>query len=337
MRRAVGSTGWHEAGGAGGPRRRRGGRTRTAVVTGALVLGLAAAGTACTDKGGGTTTPTTPAPTTSGAGSSPSVLTGLPGAAGKVLAVKIDNVGQARPQTGLNNADIVYGIEVEGGLSRLMAVFDSNHLPATVGPVRSARQTDIQLLAQYDHPALAFSGAQSRLLPVLKADKNLVTVTGTNAFFRKSDRPAPHNEYLRTKGVADRAGVAKDIGLRFSGRIPAGGTAATTAKATMPSARFTFTWNGKQYRVAMDGTGSPWTADNVIIQHVTVKESDFHSRTGFVPFSQTVGQGTATILRDGHSYAARWSRPADSAGTTYSVGGKTLPLHPGRTWIILEP
>jgi hypothetical protein len=304
-------------------------RARAAVTGTAAVLALLLA-SACTDKGGGAS-PTAPP------SSSRSVLTGEPGGAGRVLAVKIDNVGPARPATGLDDADLVYAIEVEGGLSRLMAVFDTHRLPAVVGPVRSARETDLQLLAAYDRPALAFSGAQSKLLPVLRADADLIPVTGTGAFFRRQGRPAPHNEYLRTEGLADRAGTAADIGLRFAAAVPAGGVARTKVSASMPSARFSFAWDGAHYRVSMDGVRSPWTADNVIVQHVTVKESRFHSRTGFVPFSQTVGSGTAVVLRDGRSYAARWNRPGEDDGTAYTVGGRTLPLHPGRTWIVLEP
>jgi hypothetical protein len=302
-------------------------RTVGAVTAGALLLGLAAA---CTTTSDHTTTPTRGPATTS-------VLTGTHGPAGRVLAVKIDNVSAARPQTGLNSADLVYAIEVEGGLSRLMAVFDSNHLPQVVGPVRSARETDLQLLAQYDHPALAFSGAQSKLLPVLKKSPDLIARTGTSAFYRDSGRPAPHNEYLHPKGLADGAGGAKDIGLHFAAAAPAGGTAATHASASMPAARFSFTWNGSQYRVAMDGVRSPWTADNVIIQHVTVKQSQFHSRSGFVPFTQTVGHGSATLLRDGRSYALSWDRPDASDGTAFTAQGHDVPLHPGRTWIVLEP
>jgi hypothetical protein len=276
---------------------------------------------------------------TDGSDSSPrarSVLTGEPGTAGRVLAVKIDNVRAARPQTGLGSADLVYGIEVEGGLSRLMAVFDSGHLPATVGPVRSARETDLQLLAAYNKPALAFSGAQSKLLPVLKGS-GIQSRTGTGAFFRNRSRPVPHNEFLHTKGLTDGAGEAKDIGLRFSAKTPAGGTPATVTSAAMPAARFTFTWDAPRYRVSMDGSRSPWTADNVIIQHVKVRESRFRSRTGFVPFSETVGQGTGVVLRDGRSYEVRWSRPTADSGTAYTRDGRTVPLRPGRTWIILAP
>jgi hypothetical protein len=296
----------------------------------ALALALVAGCTGAGGGGGG-------AGDTGTGAASQSFLTGEPGAAGHVLAVKIDNVPAARPQTGLNDAAIVYAIEVEGGLSRLMAVYDSNHLPSVVGPVRSARETDVQLLAQYDKPALAFSGAQSALLPELKKSKDLVAVTGTKDFFRNHSRPAPHNEYLHPENAADKGGTAQDIGLRFSTATPAGGTAATSASAKMPAARFSFAWNGSHYSVAMDGSASPWTADNVIVQHVTVEQSQFHSRTGFVPFSQTVGHGAAQILRNGRSYDVTWDRPDPASGTTFTENGHTLPLHPGRTWIVLEP
>ncbi|MGW2232212.1 DUF3048 N-terminal domain-containing protein, partial [Streptomyces formicae] len=90
------------------------------------------------------------------------------GDGGTVLAVKIDNVGPARPQTGIDAADVVYVEQVEAGLSRLMAVFAS-HVPDAIGPVRSARETDLELLRQFDDPVLAFSGAQSKLLPLIAA------------------------------------------------------------------------------------------------------------------------------------------------------------------------
>src|SRR5215471_3210695 len=76
----------------------------------------------------------------------------------RTLAVKIDNIVYARPQTGLTHADIVYVLPVEGGLSRFLTVFSSHH-PRVIGPVRSAREDDIQLLRQFGRPAFAFSGA----------------------------------------------------------------------------------------------------------------------------------------------------------------------------------
>src|SRR5215469_16486128 len=85
----------------------------------------------------------------------------------RVLAVKIGNTLPERPATGLSRADIVYLIPVEGGLSRIMAIF-SSHYPRVVGPVRSARQDDIKLLRQFGRPAFAWSGAQPALTPLVE-------------------------------------------------------------------------------------------------------------------------------------------------------------------------
>src|SRR5260370_19809145 len=84
----------------------------------------------------------------------------------RVLAVKIDNIVNARPQTGLTHADIVYVLPVEGGLSRFLAIFSAGY-PPLVGPVRSAREDDLELLRQFGRPAFAYSGATATLLPYL--------------------------------------------------------------------------------------------------------------------------------------------------------------------------
>jgi hypothetical protein len=75
----------------------------------------------------------------------------------EVYGVKIDDTATARPQLGISSADIVYVEQVEGGLTRLLAVFGST-LPAQVGPLRSVRASDTQILAQYGPVGLAFSG-----------------------------------------------------------------------------------------------------------------------------------------------------------------------------------
>ncbi|MPZ67389.1 MAG: DUF3048 domain-containing protein [Pseudonocardiaceae bacterium] len=92
-----------------------------------------------------------------------SPLTGLAtDLAAPVLSVKIDNVGSARPQTGLMAADVVYVEPVEGGVSRLAAVYQSQ-VPPVVGPVRRVRRTDVQLMANFGRPALVFSGQAPQL------------------------------------------------------------------------------------------------------------------------------------------------------------------------------
>ncbi|WP_462113717.1 DUF3048 domain-containing protein [Kitasatospora cinereorecta] len=119
-----------------------------AAVLAALTLVITAA---CGSSGGG--------------GSSPATAS-APRA--DVLAVKIDNVAAARPPTGLEKADIVYVEQVEAGLSRILAAYSSD-VPSVIGPVRSARETDLELLRQFDEPMLAYSGAQSALRPSIEA------------------------------------------------------------------------------------------------------------------------------------------------------------------------
>src|SRR5215510_12180944 len=117
----------------------------------------------------------------------------------RVLAVKIGNTLPERPATGLSKADIVYLIPVEGGLSRIMAIF-SSHYPRAIGPVRSAREDDLELLRQFGRPAFAWSGAQPRLVPVVQhariADLYAATALG---YFRTVDRIAPYNLYAYTR------------------------------------------------------------------------------------------------------------------------------------------
>src|SRR6266705_1133941 len=113
----------------------------------------------------------------------------------RVLIVKIGNTLPERPATGLARADIVYLIPVEGGLSRIMAVF-SSHYPHVIGPVRSARQDDLQLLRQFGRPAFAWSGAQPQLVPVVRHARIADLYAGTaGGYFRTVDRVEPYNLY----------------------------------------------------------------------------------------------------------------------------------------------
>ena len=123
-----------------------------------------------------------------------SPFTGEPARAlGRVVVVKIDNIVQARPPTGLTSADIVYLLPVEGGLSRIFAVF-SSRFPKIIGPVRSARQDDLALLRQFGRPGFAYSGATPHLLPFI-ARARVVNLYDTPAYFRDGSRVAPHNLY----------------------------------------------------------------------------------------------------------------------------------------------
>jgi hypothetical protein len=110
-----------------------------------------------------------------------------------VIAVKIDNIVDARPPDNLTSADIVYLLPVEGGLSRIFAVY-SSRIPKVIGPVRSARQDDLALLRQFGRPGFAYSGAAPHLLPFIGRAR-VVNLYDTPAYFRDDHRVAPHNLY----------------------------------------------------------------------------------------------------------------------------------------------
>ena len=93
------------------------------------------------------------------------LFNGLAGGNNQILVVKVDDTKEARPQIGLEDADVVYVEQVEAGLTRIAAIFSST-LPEIIGPVRSARISDIELLAQFGRVGLAYSGAQSKMRPV---------------------------------------------------------------------------------------------------------------------------------------------------------------------------
>ena len=90
------------------------------------------------------------------------VYTNLPGANGRIFAVKFDDTNQAHPQQGVESADIVYITQVEAGLTRLMGIYSSNY-PEILGPIRSARISDLEILAQFGKVGFLYSGAQSKL------------------------------------------------------------------------------------------------------------------------------------------------------------------------------
>ncbi|MFI9027428.1 DUF3048 domain-containing protein [Streptomyces sp. NPDC053560] len=279
-----------------------------------------------------------------------SPFTGEDGAGDKVLAVKIDNVAAARPQTGLEKADILYTEQVEAGLSRILAVFAA-HLPDRVGPVRSARESDLELLRQFGNPALAYSGAQAKLRPTLESAPIVPLPPGEapDAYVRSADRAAPHNLYLRPARALEAASGASapaDIGFRF-GSAPSGGTRTSRQDVGYPAARFGFTWSEPRNRwlVSMDGTPFRTTGAGqlgvatVVIQYVTVRSSRLHDKWGSVtPYTETVGSGDALVLRNGKKYEARWSRPAADGGTTFTTpDGNRLPFPRGPVWVALTP
>ena len=265
----------------------------------------------------------------------------------RVLAVKIDNIVNARPQTGLTHADIVYSLPVEGGLSRFLAVFSSDY-PRVIGPVRSAREDDLELLRQFGRPAFAYSGATATLLPYIHRTARIVDLYSgiTRGYFRDNNRIAPYNLYAHTQQLlrqAPRASKARDIGFRF-GPPPSGGKATRSASVSYPAASFTFTWSPAKNRwlVSIDGAravttdGGRLAPATVVIQYTTVRTSRFLEYGKPPPYAESVGSGTALVLRDGKEWTTHWSRPSANGGTTFTTAsGQRMTFAPGQVWVVL--
>jgi hypothetical protein len=264
-----------------------------------------------------------------------------------VLAVKIDNSALARPQTGLTDADIVYVLPVEGGLSRLMAIF-SSHYPTVAGPVRSARQDDLTLLRQFGQPGFAYSGATPRLLRYIHRTARIVNLYAgtTSGYYRNWNRAEPYNLYAYPRDLlatAASASPAHDIGFRFGPPPPAGRTRRSVS-VSYPASSFTFTWSAAKGRslVSMDGApavnprGVQLSAATVVIQHTTVRTSGFLEQGRRPPFAQSTGSGRALVLRNGHAWAGHWSRPRANDGTTFTTAaGEPMTFARGQVWIVL--
>lgn len=280
-------------------------------------------------------------------GASP--FSGLPGGEGKpVLAIKIDNTRPAQPHSGLQAADLVYVTEVEWDLTRFIAIFNSQ-IPDVIGPVRSARISDMDILVPFGKVAFSNSGAQSKLLPVIAA-ANLYDVSAEkaySAFTNDPGRPSPVDHMADPRALlaaAPDAELARDIGFVFSEEPPAGGTPVSTVTATWPSSEVSFTWDEKagDFIVGLNGEesrsteGGPQRAATVVLQSVEQSDSGYGDRYGGVtPFIQTVGKGAAIVLRDGRMWSVTWERPTLDDGTRFMLpDGTQMPFAIGQEWVV---
>jgi len=282
------------------------------------------------------------------------IFSGLAGSNNQILVVKVDDTKEARPQIGLEDADVVYVEQVEAGLTRIAAIFSST-LPELIGPVRSARISDIELLAQFGRVGLAYSGAQSKMRPVLAAAniENLSAERNPPSIYTKDpERSGPVNMMLKPALLLERANAKASTQIDTAkvapwsfGDAPTGETLAATAKIKWPNARYELQWDelSKKFLIYFSGepnmaaSGSQLTADTAIIQLVSITPSIYGDKFGGVtPFSKTTGSGKAIMLRDGFSYELTWQRDLETDVTTWlGADGKVANFKPGKIWIFL--
>jgi hypothetical protein len=311
------------------------------------------AATTTTTEATTTTTTTTIATTTT---VPPPVypLTGLPApdplaTLRPAIVVKIDNHPDARPQAGLDQADIVYEELVEG-ITRFFTIFQSMDA-APVGPIRSARSTDVDLLDQLNRPLFVWSGGNRNVVRQIGGANAISMAYGQGpGFYRdRRGRSVATEHTLFNDGTptiysqvqAGQVAPVPFFSYRPVGTPSAAGQPVTTIDASMNSVPVHWAWDPAQglwirseYNAPhLDAAGVPVNAANVVVQFVPYRTSSADARS---PEAVTVGEGDAWIFTDGKLIFGRWSRPDVNKPAVFTdAGGQPILLTPGRTWIEL--
>ena len=333
----------------------------------ALVVILVAAVLVSASGGGGqaattTTTSTTVATTTT---TEPPVapLTGVPepDAAKRTrpaLIVKVDNVPVAFPlQEGVESADIVYVEEVENGATRMAVVFQSKD--DEVGPVRSARTSDLEIAGDLNNPYFCYSGANGGVLRLVRngpvIDMGVDRAEATRVYKRNQRGSGLHRFFLPTNEIYDagREGAGTPPPLftyRKKGATaigdPATGIDLSYAGGSSTTVRYdwdslTGGWNRSQNGAAhvMADTKTRIAPKNVVVEFAPYTASAFVDVTGSrSPEAELVGSGAAWVFTDGRVIKGTWSRATREQVTTYTdATGQPIGLTPGQTFVELVP
>lgn len=284
-------------------------------------------------------------------------LTGLKPPDGKVpnrpaLAIKVENLPQARPQYGLQDTDIVYEEPVEAGITRFIAIFQC-HDSSRIEPVRSGRVEDADVLRQYGRPLFGYAGGVPQVQAAVRRAGlvNVNFLVHPNAYHRDPARVAPHNLYTSTHELWQYApkgdGPPKPV-FTYSSKAP--DAARKISGIHLPFSFYSdvyWRWSqGKHAWLRSYGTvpatladGSVIQAKNVVVQVVRVTLTGVTDVNGIhSPFAHTIGSGRAFVLRGGKVITGRWERPSASDQTKFvDSKGNVIPLAPGNTWVELFP
>src|SRR3954447_11485588 len=274
------------------------------------------------------------------------------------LIVKVDNVPAAFPlQEGVESADIVYVEEVENGATRMAVVFQSKD--DTVGPVRSARTSDLEIAAPLNKPYFAFSGANGGVLRMVRSGPMTdmgVDQPAATAVYKRNQRGSGLHRFFLPTGQIYEAGVKRPgagtppaqftyraAGAPATGEA-AGGIALSYAGGSATQVGYTWDaasggWQRTQNGAAhvMADTKNRIAPKNVIVQFTPYTASPFVDVTGSrSPEAELVGSGEAWVFSDGKLVRGRWTRPSREAVTSFvDAGGQPIGLTPGQTFVEL--
>lgn len=282
-------------------------------------------------------------------------LTGLPTDADVVsrpaVTVKIENAPASRPQAGLERADVVFEVIVEGGVTRFLAVFHSADSDA--GPIRSVRPADPAIVSPFGG-VVAFSGGIGTFVDALRASPATAideTAAG-DAMRRRRDRTAPHNLYAQTEDLRELAPDGEGPPPPFATFLgdgqafaAAGATDVLGVDMVVGRTGIAYTWDEGSATWLRDTNGTPHVVESgeqiapttVIVQFVENPPVGEVDTTGSpVTEARVVGEGRGMLFTAGQSVPIRWAKPSATAMTTFTdEAGQPIVLPPGRTWVEL--
>ena len=272
------------------------------------------------------------------------------------VACKIDNGSEApRPQSGLNSTDLVFDEMVEGGLTRLVAIWHSNQ-PDAIGPVRSIRPMDPDILSPFGG-IVCYSGGQWAFVKAIEAapvfTASETSEQGNGTFSRSKDRVAPHNVIVNVQKLANDHPELTPPPAQFQFAADASGASAAAGEAVknftvkFPSATAFWepssdglTWlrtqDGKPLTDKLDG--AQISAVNIVVMEVAEDRSYKDHKYGNVPKAVMIGSGKAWIFNSGKFVQATWTKTLATSPIALSdASGAPILLAPGNTWVELMP
>ncbi len=255
------------------------------------------------------------------------------------MVVKIDNVS-AEPQSGLNEADIVFEEIVEGRATRFAAVFNSQDSDP-VGPIRSGRTQDIDIAANLNDPIFVWSGGNSGVTAALQQTGMTLLDQSAPSMHRDSTyHGSPHNLFADTSTLWASGGESGNAVPIFEyteigAELP--GPAVSTIDLQIGSYPINWTYDAEQglFLRSQLGDAHETTTGQVSTNNVVVLLTGYGTSPFGGPEAVTVGGGDVVVYAHGHKIEGQWSRPTAADPYTLTTGGQPILLQPGRTFVEL--
>jgi len=268
----------------------------------------------------------------------------------KAMIVIIENSPAARPQSGLEEASIVYEVLVEGGITRFIALYWDN-IPEKIGPIRSARPYMIDIAKEYNGLLLHAGASPEGFAMLAEGDlEHLDQIYRSRYYWRSSNRRAPHNLYTGKTRIEDYLDslIGQEYQQKFSFRqvsfikpqdqladiikIPYWGGTMVTYKYNNQENQY-YRYSGSKETPHLLDNNKQISANNIVVQYARTRQIDDVGRLSI----ELDNRGSSFVFTDGLVIEGFWEKDSDGSTKFYNNQGERIKLNPGQTWIELVP